>query len=93
MSERIVAIAENGVAVTQSMIDEWCAAYEAGETPSGYTETDPVVYGRPALFDGGMESFTVRIPAAQKRALQTEARERGISLSTYVRQVLAMRTV
>lgn len=91
MSDKVIAIAENGVPVTQSMIDEWCAAYESGVMPEGYEFDGPPVSGRPALFDGGMESITVRIPTAQKRALQAEAKEKGMNLSGYVRHVLALR--
>lgn len=93
MSDKVIATAENGVQVTQSMIDEWSAAYEAGRLPAGYEFDGAPVSGRPPLFEGGMESITVRIPTAQKKALQVEAMKSGMNLSGYVRHVLALRTV
>ncbi len=73
------------------MVDEWCSAYDAGRIPEGYDEADPVTRGRPRIFDSGMNTITIRIPAAQKEALKEEAAERGLTVSTYVREILAAR--
>ena len=93
MNEKVIAIAENGVPVTEEMVEKWCSAYESGELPEGYMlDSEPTV-GRPQLCDGGMESITIRIPVAQKKALQREAKNSGMNLSGYVRRILALRTL
>lgn len=88
----VLAVADGGVAVTEEMVDGWCAAYEAGRLPDGYAFDGPVRSGRPRLFSDDMATMTVRIPASQKDALAREAAERGMSFSGYVREVLALRS-
>lgn len=41
--------AEGGFAVTREMIEQWRAAYDAGELPSGYAFDGPIKPGRPKL--------------------------------------------
>ena len=48
-------------------------------------------YGRPKLYDGDMETLSIRIPSSQKSALREEAASRGASVSDYVRGILALR--
>ncbi len=90
VSEQIPA-AENGVAVSQDLIDEWNDAYSVGKIPDGYEKAELVVQGRPRLFDEDMSTVTIRIPATQKEALKDEAAQRGVTISTYVREILAVR--
>lgn len=49
MNDKAVAVAENDTPVTQSMIDEWCAAYESGALPEGYKFDEPPAFGRSPL--------------------------------------------
>ena len=48
-------------------------------------------YGRPKLYDGDMETLSIRIPSSRKSALREEAASRGASVSDYVRGILALR--
>lgn len=81
----------NGCEVTKDMIEAWDAAYTAGSLPEGYAFDGPIMSGRPRLFEGEMATMTVRIPRAQKEALERDAERRGMSFSGYVREVLAVR--
>ena len=77
--------------VPASKVDEWLEAYENGKVPEGYSFAGGVKYGRPKLYDGDMETLSIRIPASQKSALREEAANRGASVSDYVRGILALR--
>ena len=77
--------------VPTSKVNEWLEAYENGELPEGYSFTGGVKYGRPKLFEGDMETLSIRIPSSQKSALREEAAKRGASVSDYVRGILALR--
>lgn len=90
MSSEIIAVAENGYPVTQADIDRWNEAYDKGELPKGYSFDGEVKQGRPRLFADGTSSLTVRIPVGLKNYVTNKASERGISVSDYVREVLAM---
>lgn len=81
-----------GMPITKDLVDEWADAYESGRIPSGYTPDGPAQVGRPPLFDGEVTTLTVRIPVVQKEALTREAEERGMTLSGYVRELLALRS-
>ena len=83
---------ENGIAVTPEMLDEWCAAYESGSLPKGYSYDGPTRVGRPRLANEQMATMTIRIPLSQKEALAKAAKEKGMSFSGYVREVLATRS-
>lgn len=88
----VIAVAQDGTPVTGAMIDEWCASWDAGRLPDGYSVEGPTQVGRPPLHGERMSSITVRITHAQKDAIEREARRAGISTSAYVRDVLSART-
>ena len=88
----VIAVAQDGTPATGAMIDEWCASWDAGRLPDGYSVEGPTQVGRPPLHGERMSSITVRITHAQKDALEREARRAGISMSAYVRDVLSART-
>jgi predicted transcriptional regulator len=90
--EKVVSVAEDGTPVTGTMIDRWCAAYEAGELPDGYEVEGIARRGRPPLHGERMSSMTIRLPQAQKVALEEAASVRGIPTSVYVRSLLVSRT-
>lgn len=35
--KKVIVVAENGTPITGAMVDEWCAAYDRGELPDGYS--------------------------------------------------------
>ena len=41
--------AEGGSEITRETIEQWCAAYDAGELPDGYAFDGPIKPGRPKL--------------------------------------------
>lgn len=90
-SEDDVITIYNGTPITKTMLDEWDEAYSSGRIPDGYERDGGVHVGRPPLIEGDMSTITIRIPAEQKDALKREADERGMSLSGYVREVIALR--
>lgn len=87
--DEVVSVAENGMPVTGAMVDEWCAAYDKGELPKDYVVEGVVRKGRPPLHAEKMSSITIRLPYAQKTALEHEARKLGVTTSTYVRRILS----
>lgn len=90
--KKVIAVSENGVPVTGAMIDEWCAAYDKGELPDGYAVDGVATVGRPPLHGERMSTMTIRLPKSQKTKLENEAREHGVSTSTYVRRILTLRS-
>lgn len=86
--DNVIAVAENGLPVTEGMVQEWCDAYDRGCLPDGYEVEGPVM-GRPRLFDEEMVSLTVRLTKSQKQSLEQRAKELGITTSAYVRDLLA----
>ncbi|MGN0070783.1 MAG: ribbon-helix-helix protein, CopG family [Atopobiaceae bacterium] len=89
---QVFAVAEGGVPVTGAMIDEWNAAYDEGRLPDGYAVEGRASSGRPPLHGERMSSITVRIPQAQKLALEEEARAHGVSMSVYIRRLISLRS-
>lgn len=86
--DSVIAVAENGIPVTEGMVQEWCDAYDKGCLPDGYEVEGPVM-GRPRLFDEEMVSLTVRLTKSQKQLLEQRAKEKGLTTSAYVRDLLA----
>lgn len=84
-------VAEDGTRVTGGMVEAWEGAYGSGHLPEGYEVDGPVHAGRPKLYDGEMSTMTIRVPKAEKDRLTREAKRRGVSLSSYVREVLEAR--
>lgn len=89
--KKVITVTANGQEITGETIEEWCNAYEEGRLPDGYEPTGEIVRGRPALYGDKMASITVRVPLIQKVALEREATDSGVSLSSYVRNIIALR--
>lgn len=89
--DKVIAVAEDGTSVTAAMVSGWCEAYDKGELPDGYEVDGPATRGRPPLHGERMSTITIRIPVAQKTALEDEAHARGLTTSEYVRGVLDAR--
>ena len=68
--------AEGGFKVTREMIEQWCAAYDAGELPDGYAFDGPIKPGRPKLANEATSSLSFKCPAsgADMMAVRVEAR-------------------
>lgn len=82
-------IAANGQEITETMIDNWCDAYERGEFPEGERSVGEVVMGRPPLSSEKTVTLNVKIPVGMKATLARKAAENGTTTSAYVRNVLA----
>ena len=82
-------IAANGQEITEEMINAWCEAYERGEFPEGERTVGGVVMGRPPLSAEKTTTVTIKIPIGMKAALTTKAEKQGVTMSAYVRSILA----
>ena len=89
--KKVIAVTENGQKITGEVVDKWCAAYEDGRFPDGYEPVGGIVRGRPPLYGDKMSSITIRVPLMQKVALEQEAIDSGVSLSSYLRNIIALR--
>ena len=82
-------VTASGQVLTDETIDSWCEAYEKGEFPTGEHSVGPVVYGRPPRSQELTTTMTVKIPVGMKVALTKRAEKQGMTMSSYVRNVLA----
>ena len=82
-------IAENGQAVTEETIDSWCDALDRDEWPSGWRNVGEIVDGKPPQTASDTETLSIKVPSGMKKAIDREARDRGMTTSAYVRGVLA----
>lgn len=82
--------AANGQDITETMIGEWCEAYERGEFPEGERTVGGLVNGRPPLSESEETVvLIVKVPVGMKAALAEAAKGKGMTVSAYVRGVLA----
>lgn len=88
MNKKVVAIAENGQAVTQEMIDTWCAEYDNGNYFDKSEKTEAVFYGVPNC---SYRTRTISFKATEtfEKALKARAKELGISASDLCRSAIA----
>ncbi len=82
-------IAANGQEITEDMINTWCESYDKGEFPKGERTVGGVVMGRPPLSAEKTTTVTVKIPIGMKAALTSKAEKQGVTMSAYVRSILA----
>lgn len=82
-------IAANGQEITEEMINSWCEAYERGDFPEGERTVGEVVMGRPPLSAEKTTTVTIKVPVGMKATLTRKAEENGVTMSAYVRNVLA----
>ncbi len=88
---KVITITQDGQEITGKTIEEWCEAYETGRFPDGYSPSGDIVRGRPTLYGDKMSSITIRVPEIQKVALEREATDSGVTLSAYLRNIIALR--
>lgn len=82
-------VAENGKIVTDEMIADWEASLERDEWPEGWANVGEVIEGRLPSSLADPVTFSIRIPAAMKNAIDAEAKREGKTTSAYARGVLA----
>lgn len=82
-------VAPDGSEITEEMIARWCDAYEQGEFPEDERTVGGVVQGRPPLSADDTVTISLKVPAGMKRAIDGEAKRRGLSASAYMRGAIA----
>lgn len=82
-------IAENGKIVTDDMITGWESALERDEWPEGWQNVGEIVEGHLPTPLTDSVTLSIKIPAAMKRTIETEAKNEGMTTSAYVRGILA----
>lgn len=82
-------VAANGQELDGRTIDRWCEAYERGEFPEGEHTVGPVVEGRPPMTSDNSAVISIKVPKGMKIAAERNAKAAGMSLSAYVRSILA----
>lgn len=82
-------IAAKGQEITEAMIERWCDAYDRGEFPEGDRTVGGVAMGRPPMSADKTVTVGVKMPSGMKAALTSKAKQRGMSMSAYAREVLA----
>lgn len=87
MSEKIIAIAENGQAVTQSMVDKWCEEYDKGEFPEGEYSTGRIWYG--VSSQTLSKTIIFKVSKSFKQAVKLRAKQLGVSMSDFCRSAIA----
>ncbi|MCI1984409.1 MAG: toxin-antitoxin system antitoxin subunit [Bifidobacteriaceae bacterium] len=81
-------IGENGVVITDEMLDKWADDAEHGiyhGTPGPLITRKQ--FGRPRVYDEPMVSVSVRLPASDVRQAKKRARESGTPFPNFVREV------
>lgn len=77
--------AEGGFKVTREMIEQWCAAYDAGELPDGYAFDGPIKPGRPKLSNEATSSLSFKCPESGADMIARAAKAAGIKKSALMR--------
>lgn len=77
--------AEGGFEVTREMIEQWCAAYDAGELPDGYAFDGPIKPGRPRLANEATSSLSFKCPESGAEMIARAAKIAGIKKSVLMR--------
>lgn len=80
---------EGGAEIRGADVRAWEDAYASGRLPNGYMTEGHSHAGRPKLYEEEMSTMTIRVPKSEKERLTREAKRRGVSLSSYVREVIA----
>ena len=79
-------VSENGVELTDEMLDAMAAEYERGE----WSGVGRVTAGRPRSFGEEMETVSFRIPKSRIAAMEEAARKRGETRSDLIREAVDM---
>lgn len=87
MSDKIIAIAENGKPVTQAMIDKWCEAYDAGNYFPENEETTAVFWGVPNQTLS--KTITFKVSESLEKSIKSRSKQLGISTSDFCREAIS----
>ncbi len=87
MSDKIIAIAENGQPVTQAMVDKWCEEYDAGNYFPENEETTAVFWGVPNQTLS--KTITFKVSEQLEHALKERADKLGVSTSDFCRNAIS----
>lgn len=82
-------VAENGSVVTERMIEEWSAALDRDEWPSGWRNVGDVVEGKLPRSGANTETISIKVTPAMKAAIDREAKSEGKTASAFVRGLIA----
>lgn len=84
-TDEVIAVAEGGIPVTGKMIEEWCAAYDKGELPDGYSlDSRPV--GRPRLASSEeTANVSFKCPESSVALIERAAEACGKRKSAFIR--------
>lgn len=80
-------VAEGGVEVTDELLDQWAAPWEAGDIPgtaAGYVASP----GRPRLCEEPTKVVSIRLPVSVIRASEAKARSLGETRSQRMREAI-----
>lgn len=77
---------EGGFKVTREMVEQWCAAYDAGELPEGYAFDGPIKPGRPKLSNEATSSLSFKCPESGADMIARAAKVAGIKKSALMRE-------
>lgn len=80
-------VAEGGVEVTDELLDQWAAPWEAGEVPGvagGYVASP----GRPRLCEEPTKVVSIRLPVSVIKASEAKAKSLGETRSQRMREAI-----
>ena len=80
-------ITEDGIEMTDEMMEKMCEVMEADEWPEGFTFDSPIYDGLPPIGGQG-ETLSVKVSLGLKRAAEKRAQEQGVTMSTYLRHLI-----
>jgi len=82
--------ASNGTKFTDADIERWAAQAEAGYAgwEFGQWTPGPPTSGRPVSVGAQARPVTIRLDAIRRARLRAEARERGITVSQLIRNLI-----
>lgn len=77
---------EDGIEITDELVEQWAAPWERGEIPGTPGE---IVVGRPRISTEDLATVTFKLPKSQVGALDDIAKRAGETRSQYLRTLVA----
>lgn len=80
-------MAEGGVEVTEELLDQWAAPWEAGDIPgkaAGFVRSP----GRPRISDEPSRVISIRLPESVIKACERRAEAQGETRSQWIRDTV-----
>ena len=69
-------------------MDTWCESLDRDEWPSDWVNVGDVVHGKPPVKSDDSVVLSVKISVGMKRAIEIRVKNRGVSTSAAVRELL-----